>query len=108
MQQAKAEQEEEFISNTLLKKIQTLKKEKEILAMNYEQEEEYLTNDLSKKLSQVYFNTALNNRNICNLFSADITQSKLSDIVQKLEIGQKERAELLKQQKTKSFDVAIC
>lgn len=51
--QAKAEQEEEFISNTLLKKIQTLKKEKEILAMNYEQEEEYLTNDLSKKLSQL-------------------------------------------------------
>ena len=36
-----------------MKKIQALKKEKEILAMNYEQEEEYLTNDLSKKLSQV-------------------------------------------------------
>eukprot|EP00794_Sanderia_malayensis_P012327 gene12327-13600_t len=51
--QVKAEQEEEFISNTLLKKIQTLKKEKEILAMNYEQEEEYLTNDLSKKLCQL-------------------------------------------------------
>jgi len=51
--QAKAEQEEEFISNTLMKKIQALKKEKEILAMNYEQEEEYLTNDLSKKLSQL-------------------------------------------------------
>ena len=53
LKQAKAEQEEEFISNTLMKKIQALKKEKEILAMNYEQEEEYLTNDLSKKLSQV-------------------------------------------------------
>lgn len=51
--QAKAEQEEEFISNTLMKKIHTLKKEKEILAMNYEQEEEYLTNDLSKKLLQL-------------------------------------------------------
>eukprot|EP00112_Aurelia_sp_Birch-Aquarium-sp1_P025784 Seg878.8 transcript_id=Seg878.8/GoldUCD/mRNA.D3Y31 product="Coiled-coil domain-containing protein 6" protein_id=Seg878.8/GoldUCD/D3Y31 len=51
--QAKAEQEEEFISNTLMKKIQALKKEKEILAMNYEQEEEYLTNDLSKKLCQL-------------------------------------------------------
>ena len=37
-----------------MKKIQALKKEKEILAMNYEQEEEYLTNDLSKKLCQVY------------------------------------------------------
>lgn len=53
LQQAKAEQEEEFISNTLMKKIHTLKKEKEVLAMNYEQEEEFLTNDLSKKLMQV-------------------------------------------------------
>ncbi|KAL4239965.1 Coiled-coil domain-containing protein 6 [Mactra antiquata] len=51
--QAKAEQEEEFISNTLLKKIQLLKKEKESLAMNYEQEEEFLTNDLSRKLFQL-------------------------------------------------------
>lgn len=53
LQQARAEQEEEFISNTLLKKIQALKKEKEALAMNYEQEEEFLTNDLSRKLHQV-------------------------------------------------------
>ena len=51
--QAKAEQEEEFISNTLLKKIQALKKEKESLALNYEQEEEMLTNDLSRKLNQL-------------------------------------------------------
>jgi len=51
--QAKAEQEEEFISNTLLKKIQALKKEKESLALNYEQEEECLTNDLSRKLVQL-------------------------------------------------------
>uniref|UniRef100_A0A914UUY1 Coiled-coil domain-containing protein 6 n=1 Tax=Plectus sambesii TaxID=2011161 RepID=A0A914UUY1_9BILA len=51
--QAKAEQEEEFISNTLLKKIQELKKEKETLALNYEQEEEFLTNDLSRKLYQL-------------------------------------------------------
>lgn len=51
--QAKAEQEEEFISNTLLKKIQELKKEKETLALNYEQEEECLTNDLSRKLVQL-------------------------------------------------------
>ncbi|KAG8035282.1 hypothetical protein G9C98_004530 [Cotesia typhae] len=51
--QAKAEQEEEFISNTLLKKIQALKKEKETLAHHYEQEEECLTNDLSKKLNQL-------------------------------------------------------
>ena len=53
LQQAQAEQEEEFISNTLLKKIQALKKEKEKLAVNYEQEEEFLTNDLSRKLVQV-------------------------------------------------------
>lgn len=51
--QAKAEQEEEFISNTLLKKIQALKKEKETLAHHYEQEEECLTNDLSRKLNQL-------------------------------------------------------
>lgn len=53
LQQAKAEQEEEFISNTLLKKIQALKKEKETLAHHYEQEEECLTNDLSRKLNQL-------------------------------------------------------
>lgn len=52
-QQAKAEQEEEFISNTLLKKIQALKKEKETLAHHYEREEECLTNDLSRKLTQL-------------------------------------------------------
>lgn len=51
--QAKAEQEEEYISNTLLKRIQTLKKEKETLALNYEHEEECLTNDLSRKLNQL-------------------------------------------------------
>ena len=49
-----AEQQEEFISNTLLKKIQALKNEKEQLARNYEQEEEFLTNDLSRKLFQVH------------------------------------------------------
>ncbi|XP_003741584.2 coiled-coil domain-containing protein 6 [Galendromus occidentalis] len=51
--QAKAEQEEEYISNTLLKKIQALKREKETLCQNYEQEEECLTNDLSRKLTQL-------------------------------------------------------
>lgn len=51
--QAKAEQQEEFMSNTLMKKINTLKNEKEVLAMNYEKEEEFLTNDLSKKLLQL-------------------------------------------------------
>ena len=68
--QARAEQEEEFISNTLLKKIQELKKEKvfhlnklilnftrlclkETLAIHYEKEEEFLTNQLSKKLNHL-------------------------------------------------------
>ena len=51
--QALAEQEEEYISNKLLKKIQILKKEKEVLAMNYEQEEEFLTNDLQRKLDKL-------------------------------------------------------
>lgn len=51
--QQQAEQEEEFISNTLLKKIQRLKQEKESLAINYEQEEEFLTNELTKKLQKV-------------------------------------------------------
>lgn len=36
-----------------MKKIHLLKKEKEALAVNYEQEEEFLTNDLSRKLTQV-------------------------------------------------------
>ena len=51
--QARAEQEEEAISNKLMKKIQTLRQEKEKLANNYEQEEEFLTNDLSRKLEQL-------------------------------------------------------
>ncbi|CAM4753369.1 unnamed protein product [Rotaria magnacalcarata] len=51
--QVKTEQEEEFISNTLLKKIKELKKEKETLANNYEREEEFLANDLSKKLLKI-------------------------------------------------------
>ena len=51
--QVRAEQEEEYISNKLLKKITELKKEKEFLALNYEQEEEFLTNDLTRKLSQL-------------------------------------------------------
>ena len=51
--QVKSEQEEEFISNTLFKKIKELKKEKETLANNFEREEEFLTNDLTKKLQQI-------------------------------------------------------
>ncbi|KAK0397343.1 hypothetical protein QR680_002091 [Steinernema hermaphroditum] len=51
--QARVEQEEEYISNMLLKRIQKLKNDKESLALMYEQEEEYLTNDLTRKLSQL-------------------------------------------------------
>ncbi|NXK67131.1 CCDC6 protein, partial [Sylvietta virens] len=52
-QQARAEQEEEFISNTLFKKIQALQKEKETLAVNYEIFFFFLTNELSRKLMQL-------------------------------------------------------
>ncbi|VDM75729.1 unnamed protein product [Strongylus vulgaris] len=52
---AKAEQEEEYISNILLKRIQKLKNDKETLAQKYEQEEEFLTNDLMRKIKQVGF-----------------------------------------------------
>ncbi|KAF9309770.1 hypothetical protein BGZ91_007296, partial [Linnemannia elongata] len=49
---AVAEQEEENISNRLLKRISGLKKEKGELMLQVEQEEEYLTKTLQKKLSQ--------------------------------------------------------
>lgn len=51
--QARVEQEEEYISNMLLKRIQKLKSDKESIALKYEEEEEHLTNDLTRKLSQV-------------------------------------------------------
>lgn len=66
LQQAKAEQEEEYISNTLMKKINSLKKEKEMLAVNYEHEEEFLTNDLTRKLNQVFI---LNHNSCASLIS---------------------------------------
>lgn len=51
--QLRVEQEEEYISNMLLKRIQNLKNDKEQLALKYEQEEERLTNDLMRKLTQL-------------------------------------------------------
>ncbi|CAD5221572.1 unnamed protein product [Bursaphelenchus xylophilus] len=51
--QARVEQEEEYISNMLLKRIQKLKTDKESIALKYEEEEEHLTNDLTRKLSQL-------------------------------------------------------
>lgn len=53
LQQASAEQEEEFISNKLLKRINSLKKEKSELLLKVEQEEEAITSTLQKKLRQV-------------------------------------------------------
>ncbi|KAI9313501.1 hypothetical protein BX666DRAFT_1977081 [Dichotomocladium elegans] len=50
---ALAEQEEEYISNKLLKRISGLKKEKGELLIQVEQEEEYLTNTLQKRLNQL-------------------------------------------------------
>ncbi|KAI8072458.1 hypothetical protein BC940DRAFT_292648 [Gongronella butleri] len=50
---ALAEQEEEYISNMLLKRISGLKKEKGELLMQVEQEEEYMTNMLQKKLNRL-------------------------------------------------------
>ncbi|CAG8529272.1 8166_t:CDS:2 [Paraglomus occultum] len=50
---ASAEQEEEYISNKLLKRISGLKKEKGELLVQVEQEEEYLTNTLQRKLNQL-------------------------------------------------------
>ena len=47
------EQEEEYISNMLMKRLAELKNEKETLAKRIEEEEEYLTNNLQMKLNEV-------------------------------------------------------
>ncbi|KAL5037917.1 hypothetical protein BDV3_001881 [Batrachochytrium dendrobatidis] len=51
--QATAEVEEEYISNTLMKRIQQLQHEKGDLLMRVEAEEEMITNQLQKKLRQL-------------------------------------------------------
>jgi len=51
--QAKAEEEEEFITNNLLKRLDAVKKEKEQLAMQVEIEEEFITNNMQKKLDKL-------------------------------------------------------
>jgi coiled-coil domain-containing protein 6 len=51
--QAKVEEEEEFITNNLLKRLEVVKKEKEHLAKQVEIEEEFMTNNLQKKLSKL-------------------------------------------------------
>mmetsp|Transcript_41004 Transcript_41004/g.73698 ORF Transcript_41004/g.73698 Transcript_41004/m.73698 type:complete len:322 (-) Transcript_41004:313-1278(-) len=47
------EQEEEFITNKLMKRLEQLKKEKQVLANEVEQEEEFLTNTLQKRLEKI-------------------------------------------------------
>eukprot|EP00298_Acanthocystis_sp_HF-20_P001091 c11487_g1_i1.p1 GENE.c11487_g1_i1~~c11487_g1_i1.p1 ORF type:complete len:322 (+),score=136.34 c11487_g1_i1:33-968(+) len=51
--QIRAEQEEEYITNKLTKRLEQLKHEKEKLVQQVEQEEEHLTNTLQKKLRQL-------------------------------------------------------
>lgn len=51
--QQRAEQEEEFITNRLTKRLTQLKREKQNLANEVEQEEEYLVNNLQKRLTEV-------------------------------------------------------
>ncbi len=51
--QLQAEQEEEYITNKLMKRLETLKQEKEELARQVEVEEEMITNALTKKLQKV-------------------------------------------------------
>ncbi len=51
--QSSAEAEEEYISNTLLKRIDQLKIEKQELLVKLEAEEEMITNQLQKKLQQL-------------------------------------------------------
>ena len=52
-QQLQAEQEEEYITNKLMKRLEALKQEKEELARQVEVEEEMITNALTKKLHKV-------------------------------------------------------
>ena len=51
--QKQIEQEEEFITNKLIKRLGDLKLEKQKLASAVEEEEEFLTNNLQKRLNQL-------------------------------------------------------
>jgi len=51
--QKQVEQEEEYITNKLMKRLEQLKKEKQMIANEVEQEEEFLTNTLYKKLEKL-------------------------------------------------------
>ncbi|KXZ43712.1 hypothetical protein GPECTOR_82g246 [Gonium pectorale] len=51
--QKQIEQEEEYITNKLMKRLDQLKKEKAVLASEVAQEEEFLTNTLQKRLEKL-------------------------------------------------------
>ena len=48
------EQEEEYITNTLMKRLKQAKDEKQKIAIEVENEEEYLVNNLQKRLQTLY------------------------------------------------------
>lgn len=52
-QQKQSEAEEEYITNTLLKRLEKLKSEKSEILLQVEREEEYLTNTLHKRVEAV-------------------------------------------------------
>ncbi|VDL96970.1 unnamed protein product [Schistocephalus solidus] len=83
LKQAKAEQEEEYISNMLQRRISELKKEKEALALNYEQEEECLTNELNRKLVQLQREKELLERTLAQEQETQV--NKLKHRIEKLE-----------------------
>jgi coiled-coil domain-containing protein 6 len=51
--QKQVEQEEEYITNKLMKRLEQLKNEKQVLVNEVEQEEEYLVNNLHKRLEKL-------------------------------------------------------
>lgn len=51
--QQRVEQEEEFMTNTLMKRLEQLKVEKQAIVAQVEQEEEFLTNSLQRRLDAV-------------------------------------------------------
>ncbi|TEA37301.1 hypothetical protein DBR06_SOUSAS6710035, partial [Sousa chinensis] len=99
--QAQAEWKEEFISNTLFKKIQPLQKEKETLAINYEKEEEFLTNELSRKLMQLQHEKAKLEQHMEQEFQV----SKLMKKTKKLENGTISKQLTLEQLRREKIDL---
>ncbi|OAF67800.1 Coiled-coil domain-containing protein 6 [Intoshia linei] len=104
--QARAETEEEFITNSLLKKIHNLKKEKEALAKNCEKEEEFLTNTLNRQCTQlrnekIELEKTIENQQVNKIEKMEKTISKLEHEMflkqtsinrQKIERGELENA----------------